>query len=310
MARLAAFLGQTRHQLVVGMYDFGARHIVAALQAVGQQAGFEKLTLVMQKGASIGQGTKVDDLDDAEVVETLHATLAERFAHAWVRIGAVNGWVASSYHIKVAVRDDQASWLSSGNWQSSNQPPADPLAEQPPDRQWLTRYNREWHVVIEHGGLARTLAAYLRDDYEHNLDTVRGDRGGAAGVAGAAGGGAGGGGPRVRGGRRDQWRYFPPYDAVRRFTVRPLLTPDNYHQHVLALVRGAARGVADPEPDVQGADGGGSGPAGAGRCGDRQTSAPGCGCGSSSGRCCRRRPAANWSGSRTMGWTWPASGCR
>ena len=35
------------------------------------------------------------------------------------------------------------------------------------------------------------------------------------------------------------WRYFPPYDAVRRFTVQPLLTPDNYHQHVLALVRGA-----------------------------------------------------------------------
>jgi len=40
----------------------------------------------------------------------------------------VNGWVASSYHIKVAVRDDEAAWLSSGNWQSSNQPPADPLA--------------------------------------------------------------------------------------------------------------------------------------------------------------------------------------
>jgi phosphatidylserine/phosphatidylglycerophosphate/cardiolipin synthase-like enzyme len=35
------------------------------------------------------------------------------------------------------------------------------------------------------------------------------------------------------------WRDFPPYDAVRRFTVRPLLTPDNHHRHVLALVRGA-----------------------------------------------------------------------
>ena len=125
---LAAFLGQTRRQLVVGMYDFGARHIVAALKAVGQQAGFAKLTLVMQKGANVGQGTKRDDLDDAAVVETLGETLAERFTHAWVRIGSVNGWVASSYHIKVAVRDGEAAWLSSGNWQSSNQPPADPLA--------------------------------------------------------------------------------------------------------------------------------------------------------------------------------------
>ena len=132
------------------------------------------------------------------------------------------------------------AWLSSGNWQSSNQPPADPLAEQPPDRQWLTRYNREWHIVIEHAGLARTLAAYLRHDYAHNLGADAGDRGRAAGVAGAAGGGAG------RRGRREEaaaatWHYFPPYDAVRRFTVQPLLTPDNYHQHVLALVRARAR---------------------------------------------------------------------
>ena len=52
--------------------------------------------------------------------------------------------------------------------------PADPLAEQPPDRRWLARFNREWHIVIEHAGLARTLAAHLRNDYEHNLDAVRG----------------------------------------------------------------------------------------------------------------------------------------
>ena len=93
---LAAFLGPTRRQLIVGRYDFGARHIVAALKAVGQQAGFAQLTLVMQEGASVGHGTKRDDLDDAAVVETLRETLAERFAHAWVRIGSVNGWVASS----------------------------------------------------------------------------------------------------------------------------------------------------------------------------------------------------------------------
>ncbi len=234
---LAAFLGQTRGQLIVGMYDFGARHILAALQALGRQIGFTQLTLVMQKGASVGQRTKRDDFDDAAVVDALRETLAERFANAWVQTGSPNGWVASAYHIKVAVRDDEAGWVSSGNWQTSNQPPVDPLAEQPSERQWLTRYNREWHVVFEHAGLARTLAAYLRDDYEHNLGTERGV--GAelpawpellvAEEAVTA--------------RLDEtaatWRYFPPYDAVRRFTVRPLLTPDNYHPYVLDLVRGA-----------------------------------------------------------------------
>ena len=40
--------------------------------------------------------------------------------HADADLAWVEGWVASSYHIKVAVRDDEAAWLSSGNWQSSN----------------------------------------------------------------------------------------------------------------------------------------------------------------------------------------------
>ena len=220
------------------MYDCGAPHIVQALEALGGQPGFKQLTLVMQQGASVGSGTKADDLRDTATVEALNAALGAKFAHTWVRIGTVNGWVASSYHIKVAVRDDQATWLSSGNWQSSNQPPADPLAEQPPDRQWLTRYNRDWHIVIEHAGLARTLAAYLRHDFAHNLAAERAidqelpawpellvaEPAAAAGVEEAA---------------APTWRYFPPYDEVRRFTVQPLLTPDNYHRHVLALVRGA-----------------------------------------------------------------------
>ena len=47
------------------------------------------------------------------------------------------------------------------------------------------------------------------------------------------------------------WRYFPPWAEVRRFTVRPLLTPDNYHRHVLALVRRAREELLIHEPDVR-----------------------------------------------------------
>jgi hypothetical protein len=232
---LAHFLGQTREQLVVGMYDCGAPHIVGALEALAGQAGFEKLTLAMQKGASVGSGTKADDLNDDATVEALEAALGARFEQAWVPIGAANGWVASSYHIKVAVRDGQALWLSSGNWQSSNQPAADPLGQDPPDRKWLDRYNREWHAIVEHAGLARTLAAFLRNDFEKNAGEVRWPPGEEEELpdlllaeellAPAA--------------EAPQWRYFPPVDETRRFTVRPLLTPDNYHEHVLRLVRSA-----------------------------------------------------------------------
>ena len=234
---LAAFLGQTREQLVVGMYDCGAPHIVQALEALSGHAGFRKLTLAMQKGASVGSGSKTDDLDDAATVEALDAALGDKFEHAWVQIGKVNGWVASSYHIKLAVRDGQACWLSSGNWQSSNQPPADPLSEDPADRQWLNRYNREWHAIIEHAGLARTLAAFLQNDFSNNMGVMRGmleDQPELPDLLVAEALLA-----RDAAEETTMWRYFPPLDETRRFTVQPLLTPDNYHRHVLELVRSA-----------------------------------------------------------------------
>jgi phosphatidylserine/phosphatidylglycerophosphate/cardiolipin synthase-like enzyme len=136
------------------------------------------------------------------------------------------------------VRDSAALWLSSCNWQSSNQPAADPGAEQPPKPDWLLHYNREWHAVVEHAGLAQTFERFLLHDYDHNQGTDAVEALGfpdlfvpawtvgptAQETAGA-------------------FQYFPPFDAKRSFTVLPLLTPDNYHAHVLALIRGATSEV-------------------------------------------------------------------
>jgi hypothetical protein len=232
--QLAAFLAATSKQLVIGMYDFGAPHIADAVQASGSKANFNKLTLVMQRGEDVGDGTKADDLTDEQVVERLDGALHDKFEHAWVKIGRVNGWVASSYHIKVAARDQKAFWLSSGNWQSSNQPNGDPLGEHPQRRMWLEKYNREWHAVVEHAGLAKVFEAYLLHDFRNN--------GGEAGQASldlpdliipdefflAS--------PAER---TQPFRYFPPFDDNRTFVVTPLLTPDNYHAEVLSLVQSA-----------------------------------------------------------------------
>jgi hypothetical protein len=213
------------------MYDFGAPHIVEAVAALRRRTSFKKLTLVMQKGESVGEGTKADDLKDEEVVDKLRAALKKKFDNAWVKIGRVNGWVSSSYHIKVAVRDQSAFWLSSGNWQSSNQPKGDPFADRPPQRTWLSKYNREWHAIVEHPGLAKAFEKYLLNDFGANV----GEDGSEAlglpdlllpealflpSVEEAA----------------LSFRYFEPLDATRVFSVRPLLTPDNYHKYVLALV--------------------------------------------------------------------------
>lgn len=230
--QLSLFLQETNKRLIIGMYDFGARHIAEAVEAAGRKAGFNKMTLVMQRGQSLGTGTKEHDLTDAKVVEMLRDSLGSKFENAWVKIGAVNGWVARSYHIKVAVRDRRAFWLSSGNWQSSNQPKADPLNETPPRKIWLNKYNREWHAVVEHAGLAKVFEAYLLHDFNNNT----GIDGGEAlelpsllvpeslSLPDA---------PE----RATAFEYFEPFDETREFTVTPLLTPDNYHKEVLALIR-------------------------------------------------------------------------
>ena len=235
--KLSEFLDGVNRRLVVGMFDFGAPHIADAVEGAGLKPNFNKLTLVIQPGESVGDGTKANDLTDAQVVEQLRNSLGGKFENAWVKIGRVNGWVASSYHIKVAVRDGQAFWLSSGNWQSSNQPDADPVSEVPPQRKWLDDYNREWHAIVEHAGLARVFEKYLLHDFQNNL------------------GAAGGGGNEMLDlpdivipeeffkpnpeERASQFRYFEPFDENRNFTVTPILSPDNFHEEVLRLIKSA-----------------------------------------------------------------------
>ncbi len=232
--QLEKFLGGAKNAIVIGMYDFGAKHILDALLAHGSKPSFKKVTLVIQKGESVGEGTKIDDLHDDEVIEQLEDGFGRKFKQAWVKIGRVNGWVASSYHIKVAVRDGKAFWLSSGNWQSSNQPLANPLAESPRKKDWLKRYNREWHTIVEHEGLAKTFEAFLLHDHDNNKDADGRDEFVLPDVLVSEEFFA-----REAAEDPGAWEYFEPFDKKRKFTVTPLLTPDNYHKHVLKLIQSA-----------------------------------------------------------------------
>ena len=229
---LKLFLGETRSRLVVGMYDFGAEHIVAAVEELGRKRHFKKMTLTMREHGSLDCGVKKHDLDNAEAARQLEAALRNKFECAFVTLGTVNGWVARAYHIKVAVRDESAFWLSSGNWQSSNQPDITPLDDRPPSIVPLRTYNREWHVIVEHEGLSKTLQAYLVNDFTNNpLATSEAvlpplpdlfvpvfEPGLEAAAA---------------------FRYFGPFDQTRDFTVTPILTPDAFVEPVCALIRGA-----------------------------------------------------------------------
>lgn len=115
-------------------------------------------------------GVKAQDLDEKqEVLEPLGVALGDRFQMAWATLvskARPEGLFASAYHIKVAVRDGRAVWLSSGNWQSSNQPNIKPLGSNP-DRVptgFHRKFNRDYHAIIENAALADIYETYIKRD--------------------------------------------------------------------------------------------------------------------------------------------------
>lgn len=228
---LDEFLQGTKQRLVAGMYDFGAPHIRDAILALPK---LKELVLVMQSGESLGTGTKKDDIPDAEVAQSLSDKFGKRFHFGWVKIGPKNGWVARSYHIKVAVRDSKAFWLSSGNWQSSNQPPFDLRGST--DLSYLDSYNREWNAVVHHEGLSEIFEAYLRNDLENGstpdfVEALASLPNIAVPVL------------EARRGPRPSLKYFDPLELDEKVKVTPLLTPDNYFEAALALVKSAKKEI-------------------------------------------------------------------
>src|SRR5208337_3047871 len=76
-------------------------------------------------------GVKANDLNEEDDVLTpIAKKMKERFKMSWATLtskATPGGLWASAYHIKVAVRDGDTTWVSSGNWQTSNQPDVHPF---------------------------------------------------------------------------------------------------------------------------------------------------------------------------------------
>lgn len=228
---LEEFIQGTEQRLVIGMYDFGATHIRDAILTLPK---LKELVLVMQNGESLGSGTKKDDIPDAEIAQSLSDKFGDRFHFGWVKIGPKNGWVARSYHIKVAVRDSKAFWLSSGNWQSSNQPPHDLRGST--DLSFLDTHNREWNAIVHHRGLAEIFEAHLRNDLTNGstpdfVEALAKFPNIAVPML------------EARRGPRPSVKYFDPLEIDEKVQVTPLLTPDNYFEAMLALVKSAKREI-------------------------------------------------------------------
>jgi V8-like Glu-specific endopeptidase len=233
---LEPFLLNTKNKLIVAMYDFGAKHILTAIEKAASGKSFQEMKLAIQPGESLSTGTKKNDLKDEEVVDKLSKKLKKKFGNAWVSVGSKQGWVTTSYHIKVAVRDSSAIWLSSGNWQSSNQPDLDELKK--PDSYILTHYNRDWHVILENEELAKTFEKFILNDYEHNKDNVPKKTKEEDEMCFLV--------PDTEEAISDEvtkkkYSTFKPFIENKVFKVTPILTPDNFYDEVIKLVDSAEK---------------------------------------------------------------------
>ena len=235
---LQEFLAQpVQHRIQIGMYQFTAPHIYKQLRRtlLADDDAQLRMTLHPVPEKIRDEGTKADDIYGPDLLERLRRSLGSRFDYEWMSVGAQQVF-ASSYHIKVAIADSQRLWLSSGNWQSSNQPPFDPINEPenlPQD--YLRSYNREHHVIIEHAGLASTFERYLEHDFRHGATTQAATFGSSPDLFVAAE-------PALPQAFAPP-RYFEPLRLNRKVRVQPLLTPDNYARHVLTLLESAQHSI-------------------------------------------------------------------
>jgi hypothetical protein len=244
-SELQSFLAGTEKRLTVAMYQFTAPHIFKAVSAAVAAPGREfELVLHPVPEKPARGGVKAHDLDEeAQVIEPLEKSLKDRFGMAWATLVShdhPDGLWASAYHIKVAVRDGSAVWLSSGNWQSSNQPDVHPFVAQaePLPAGFQRKYNRDYHAIIINEQLASIYETYIKRDFKL-----------ASAQAGTA----------ISFAAPDLFvpeeepeepvafaappQLFRPLHVSRVVSVQPLLTPDNYAENAVKLIESAGKSV-------------------------------------------------------------------
>jgi phosphatidylserine/phosphatidylglycerophosphate/cardiolipin synthase-like enzyme len=152
---LKKFLAATQQSLIIGMYDFTSGPILE--EFLKDLDGAKTLQLVLDHPSL----NETANQSDSQTIAKLREQLGFRAQIAWALENhdpMVTAFMFPyAYHIKVIVRDGKAFWLSSGNLNNSNQPDPD----SPPSNE-----DRDWHVIIEDEGLAKTFTAYLDYDYQ------------------------------------------------------------------------------------------------------------------------------------------------
>jgi hypothetical protein len=233
--QLRPFLEKKCHELVVGIYEFTAPHIEKSILSGLDPA--TNITLTLDSPPE-KKGKREQTVEDTRAHLAQHFKSHLSFAWALAGLGTQAPAMAfpTSYHIKVAVKDSREFWLSSGNWNTSNQPELDPS-----DKDAITqakKSDRDWHVICDCAELAKVFRAYLLQDYR----TAAANAEIAAVATLAARTGHDIGEPvesDLSAAPRGPKQLFDAKKITGAIKIKPLLTPDDYRRPVLDLIKSA-----------------------------------------------------------------------
>jgi hypothetical protein len=234
---LESFLTQTQTALTVAMYDFTSAHIEQAVATALHGKSFE---LVLDNPAKDASADQTDEQTVALLTTALGSTFRQQWALTPQNPDHATPIFDSAYHIKVAVRDtgtpNSAVWISSGNWDNSNQPIFDPTA---PDVSVAEKSDRDWHIIIFNDALATTFKAYI--DHDFSVAATQNASGAAAAVKTAT--------PLATTSAPVTTPVFTSFVQATTITgettITPLLTPDPgiYVERITALFTAAATSI-------------------------------------------------------------------
>lgn len=227
---LSEFFGGTGKTMTATMYEFTAAHILKKLTE--SLASPRKLGFIMDGG----------NADNETARAALKGSLKTRMKFAWAAVAdspqVTKSFFPTAYHIKVAVRDGKVFWLSSGNWKDSNQPALDPIKNPLPTQAkrdaFHRKQNRDWHVIVENDALAAQFERFIKHDIAQAVPLQK-KAGAVAGIAAVTQEFA----VAVELADTGGVKFFPEQIFDKKLDVTPLLTPDNYVDNVLPLVKKA-----------------------------------------------------------------------
>ena len=250
-SELETFLGDTKSTLTVAMYQFTAPHIFKAIEDAVTPAK-RKFELILhpvpEKPAK--SGVKANDLNEAgrrdrsarrEDEKALRADLGHaRYRRKIPKVCLPRPITSRS---RCATAAPSGSPAATGNRQTSRTCIRSSRIPDDLPAGFQRKYNRDYHAIIENDKLASIYEFYIKRDFELSAAQAGQD------VSFAL--------PdlfvpepiclcrRARGtGRfRKPPQLFKPLQLNREVSVQPLLTPDNYAENALKLIKSAKKSV-------------------------------------------------------------------